>query len=261
MQPHFLCRISGAACVAACLLAPAAQGGQIMFGQMAGPGGGTVGPALLVPSPPGAIDNNVLVGDPGQDDPSDDTGVRFTPTLAWTSSAPIVVAFDVRDSVHVTEYLMGVTFHNESPQTWTGLSVELGYMNGSGGFVAATFDGLDFDTSPLDVNGPQTPSYHVNGPNLFSYFAFFTGSWVRPQIVTDGYILVDTTQFLNDQIEPNTYSHFLQFAVDVPNDPGLSVWQQGTEDYQFALRFTPIPEPASGLALSALATALLARRR
>jgi len=237
--------------------------GQITAGHLADHSGGTFNngnPATIAANP--SLNNDFA--STGTDPADSGNGVQFK--LTWTASTPITAAFDVQNSAGVTEYKFNIDFENKTGIDWTGLSVELGRVDGLGAFTPGNFHGLDFDKSAGDA-ADVMPWYLLEGPNVF----FYLPPSVSPQTHTLDTVAIDATQFpifggdliRTDQPGGSTFDHFLALALDVPDDPGLAAWQTGEEDYQFALRFTPTPtpEPGSALILGGAATALLLRRR
>ncbi|NBC10468.1 MAG: PEP-CTERM sorting domain-containing protein [Planctomycetes bacterium] len=242
--------------------AGSAQAGRIVAGHAADISAGTfnVGsPATIGANP----DLNNDVTSSGSDPADSNNSVNFK--LTWTATDPITAAFDVDNSEGVTEYGFNIDFENKSGIDWTGLIVELGHLDGDGGFTPGTFNNLDFDKSAGDA-ADVMPWYLLDGPHFF----FYLPPSVSPQTHTLDTVAIDATQFpifggdliRTDQPGGSTFDHFLGVALDVPDDPGLATWQQGEADYQFALHFTPVPtpEPGSAVLLGGAAAALLLRR-
>jgi len=238
--------------------AGSAHAGQIIAGHIADGHAGTLNDGA--PATIGAnVNLNNDVASAGTDPADASNSVSLN--LDWTATAPLTAAFDVRDSGGVTEYKFNINFVNASGIDWTGLVVELGHLDGSGNFSPGTFPGLDFDTSDDDASFIY-PWYILGGPNNASYLNFpFV---IHPQTHTLDTVAIDASAFMNDIIRANganTFSHFLGVSIDVPDDPDLAAWQGGEEDYRFALRLSPIPEPGTAAVTAVSAAALLMRRR
>jgi len=235
--------------------AGSAHAGQIIAGHIADGHAGTLNDGA--PATIGAnVNLNNDVASAGTDPADASNGVSLN--LDWTATAPLTAAFDVRDSGGVTEYKFNINFVNASGIDWTGLVVELGHLDGSGNFSPGTFPGLDFDKSPGDA--ADVMPWYVLEPNVF----FYLPPSVSPQTHTLDTVAIDASAFMNDIIRANganTFSHFLGVSIDVPDDPGLAAWQGGEEDYRFALRLSPIPEPGTAAVTAVSAAALLMRRR
>ncbi len=246
-------------------LAGGAGAGQIVSASVADASGGSVnhgGPIIISPlnSPDNNVNGSTVLSDPA------DSDNQLNLLAIWTATAPITVAYDVANSAGGTEYSLDTTFRNRTGVDWTGLIIELGRLDSNAVFQAGAFHGLDFDTSPDDA-AFVFPWYSLDGPVTFTYFAF--PNFIKPQTHLDDTIAIHAPDHLGDIIRTDelfeggaTYNHSVHIAIDVPNDPGLAAWAKGSQDYQFALRFTPVPvpEPGSAALTASMVTSLLLRR-
>ena len=142
-----------------------------------------------------------------------------------------------KGSPHETEYVFLMPVNNESGKPWAGLQLELGFGTGSG-FQRASVPGPNFDADP---GGPTWFSVASTPPTTF-----------------------EPTLAIWENTSWQTRAPTARLSVDVPDLAQSQVpadsWTGS--GYETTLRFTALPEPATGLVvLVAALPAGLARPR
>lgn len=143
------------------------------------------------------------------------------------------------------EYWFESHIQNWTGVNLTGMRVELGFLRGRNFVKSRAADMLDFDWSDRRTDKEDPP---INPTNQWGAI-----TWNQDDLLFDK----GERAGLADRGQGTIF-----YVIDVPDfDANSMPYEAKTEGgYRFTLRFTPIPEPASGLLLALGALSAAARR-